>query len=119
MTQITRQEQVTILGMPYSLIIFRHSDNNSESLFEEEPTELYFKTIMEAWAVFEKYYEAPGESGFMKALHFANGVLASIYTIDAAILSAATGVAAGAAIAGPASAATKKPAAKKPAAKKD
>ena len=57
MTQITRKEQVTILNMPYSLIIFRHSDNNSESLFEEEPTELYFKTITDAWAVFEKYYE--------------------------------------------------------------
>ncbi len=54
---ITREEQVALLQMPYTLILFRTSNNESESLFEEEPDELYFKEYSQAKEMFDHLVE--------------------------------------------------------------
>ena len=33
----TREEQVELFKMPYTLLLFRTSNNESDSLFEEDP----------------------------------------------------------------------------------
>lgn len=45
---MTREEQVELFQMPYTLLLFRTSNNESESLFEEEPDELYFQEYSQA-----------------------------------------------------------------------
>ena len=49
----TREEQVELFQMPYTLLLFRTSNNESESLFEEEPDELYFTSYKEAKATYD------------------------------------------------------------------
>ena len=47
---LTREEHVKTV--PYVLLVFHTSNDNSESLFEEEPTEFYYKTFEEAIKAF-------------------------------------------------------------------
>ena len=50
---LTREEQVELLQMPYTLLLFRTSNNESESLFEEEPDELYFQEYSQAKEMYD------------------------------------------------------------------
>ena len=47
---LTREEHVPIV--PYVLLVFHTSNDNSESLFEEDPTEFYYKTYKEGRKAF-------------------------------------------------------------------
>ena len=47
---LTREEHVPIV--PYVLLVFKTSNNNSESLFEEDPAEFYYKTFEEGRKAF-------------------------------------------------------------------
>ena len=49
----TREEHVELFKMPYTLLLFRTSNNESESLFEEDPDELYFTSYEEAKATLD------------------------------------------------------------------
>ena len=51
---ISREEHVNVMGMPYAILIFRISNNDSESLFEEEPSEVYFEHHEQAKLTFDK-----------------------------------------------------------------
>ncbi len=50
---MTREEQVELMQMPYTLLLFRTSNNESESLFEEEPDELYFQEYSQAKEMYD------------------------------------------------------------------
>ncbi len=54
---LTREEHVPIV--PYVLLVFYTSNDNSESLFEEEPIEFYYKTFEEGRKAF---YSIPNVS---------------------------------------------------------
>ena len=50
---MTREEQVELMQMPYTLLLFRTSNNESQSLFEEEPDELYFQEYSQAKEMYD------------------------------------------------------------------
>ena len=45
---VSREEHVNVMGMPYTILIFRTANDGHDSLFEEEPSEVYFKHIADA-----------------------------------------------------------------------